>query len=142
MIHEVISKWHLHMAGKLPGGLDELLDDDVVFLSPIVFTPQEGKAITKLYLQAAGQTLPGEKKISDSANETDKSFRYIKEVLNGNTAVLEFETYVEGKYVNGIDMITCNDAGKITEFKVMIRPLQAINLVHKQMGEMLERMKP
>ena len=142
MIHEVISKWHLHMAGKLPGGLDELLDDDVVFLSPIVFAPQEGKAITKLYLQAAGQTLPGEKKISDSANETDKSFRYIKEVLNGNTAVLEFETYVEGKYVNGIDMITCNDAGKITEFKVMIRPLQAINLVHKQMGEMLERMKP
>jgi hypothetical protein len=142
MIHEVISKWHLHMGGKLPGGLDELLDDDVVFLSPIVFTPQEGKAITKLYLQAAGQTLPGEKKISDSANETDKSFRYIKEVLNGNTAVLEFETYVEGKYVNGIDMITCNDAGKITEFKVMIRPLQAINLVHKQMGEMLERMKP
>lgn len=142
MINEVISKWHLHMAGKLPGGLDELLDDDVVFLSPIVFTPQEGKAITKLYLQAAGQTLPGEKKISDSANETDKSFRYIKEVLNGNTAVLEFETYVEGKYVNGIDMITCNDAGKITEFKVMIRPLQAINLVHKQMGEMLERMKP
>ncbi len=142
MIHEVISKWHLHMAGKLPGGLDELLDDDVVFLSPIVFTPQEGKAITKLYLQAAGQTLPGEKKNSDSANATDKSFRYIKEVLSGNTAVLEFETYVEGKYVNGIDMITCNDAGKITEFKVMIRPLQAINLVHKQMGEMLERMKP
>ena len=130
------------MAGKLPGGLDELLDDDVVFLSPIVFTPQQGKAITKLYLQAAGQTLPGEKKSSESNPSTDKSFRYIKEVLSGNTAVLEFETYVEGKYVNGIDMITCNDAGKITEFKVMIRPLQAINLVHKQMGEMLERMKP
>jgi hypothetical protein len=61
MIHEVIEKWHLHMKGQLPGGLDELLDDNVVFISPIVFTPQEGKAITKLYLQAAGQTLPGEK---------------------------------------------------------------------------------
>lgn len=142
MIHEVINKWHQHMAGTLPGGLDELLDDDVVFLSPIVFTPQQGKAITKLYLQAAGQTLPGEKKSTNSDSEADKSFRYIKEVLHGNTAVLEFETYVEGKYVNGIDMITCNDSGKITEFKVMIRPLQAINLVHKQMGEMLERMKP
>ena len=59
MIHEVIEKWHLHMKGQLPGGLDELLDDNVVFISPIVFTPQEGKAITKLYLQAAGQTLPG-----------------------------------------------------------------------------------
>ena len=142
MIHDVIGKWHLHMKGQLPGGLDELLDDDVVFISPIVFTPQEGKAITKLYLQAAGQTLPGETKSSVTPTSDDKSFRYIKEVLSGNTAVLEFETYVEGKYVNGIDMITCNDAGKITEFKVMIRPLQAINLVHKQMGEMLERMKP
>jgi hypothetical protein len=135
MIHEVIEKWHLHMKGQLPGGLDELLDDNV-------FTPQEGKAITKLYLQAAGQTLPGEKKASGSPTNDDKSFRYIKEVLSGSTAVLEFETYVEGKYVNGIDMITCNEQGKITEFKVMIRPLQAINLVHKQMGEMLERMKP
>ena len=135
MIHEVIEKWHLHMKGQLPGGLDELLDDDVVFISPIVFTPQEGKAITKLYLQAAGQTLPGEKQSSGSPTNDDKSFRYIKEVLSGSTAVLEFETY-------GIDMITCNDEGKITEFKVMIRPLQAINLVHKQMGEMLERMKP
>jgi hypothetical protein len=142
MIHEVIEKWHLHMKGQLPGGLDDLLDDDVVFISPIVFTPQEGKAITKLYLQAAGQTLPGEKELAGSPNTDNKAFRYIKEVLSGSTAVLEFETYVEGKYVNGIDMITCNDKGKITEFKVMIRPLQAINLVHKQMGEMLERMKP
>jgi hypothetical protein len=142
MIHEVIEKWHLHMKGQLPGGLDELLDDDVVFISPIVFTPQQGKAITKLYLQAAGQTLPGEKKSSGSPTEDDKSFRYIKEVLSGSTAVLEFETYVEGKYVNGIDMITCNEAGKIVEFKVMIRPLQAINLVHKQMASMLEHMKP
>jgi hypothetical protein len=107
-----------------------------------VFTPQEGKAITKLYLQAAGQTLPGEKRSSGSSTNDEKSFRYIKEVMSGNTAVLEFETYVDGKYVNGIDMITCNDTGKIIEFKVMIRPLQAINLVHKQMGEMLERMKP
>ena len=142
MIEEVIGKWHLHMKGQLAGGLDELLDDDVVFISPIVFTPQEGKTITKLYLQAAGQTLPGEKKSSGTTASDDKAFRYIKEVMSGNTAVLEFETFVEGKYVNGIDMITCNEAGKIIEFKVMIRPLQAINLVHKQMGEMLERMKP
>ena len=142
MINEVIDKWHLHMKGQLPGGLDELLDDYVVFISPIVFTPQECKAITKLYLQAAGQTLPGEKKSSGSPTNDDKSFRYIKEVISGSTAVLEFETYIDGKYVNGIDMITCNDKGKIVEFKVMIRPLQAINLVHKQMGEMLERMKP
>ena len=139
MIHDVIERWHLHIRGQLPGGLDELLDDDVVFYSPIVYTPQAGKAITTLYLSAAGQTLPGEK--TSSTGDSSKGFRYTKQVLSGDTAVLEFETTVEGKYVNGVDIIRCNDAGKIAEFRVMIRPLQAINLVHRQMGEMLEKLK-
>ena len=138
MIHDVIERWHLHIRGQLPGGLDELLDDDVVFYSPVVYTPQAGKAITTLYLSAAGQTLPGEK--TSSTGDSSKGFRYTKQVLSGDTAVLEFETTVEGKYVNGVDIIRCNDAGKIVEFRVMIRPLQAINLVHRQMGEMLEKL--
>jgi len=144
-IHAVIERWHAHTRGELANGLDELLHDDVVFYSPIVFTPQRGKAITTLYLQAAGQTLPGEKTSTMSqagSDDVPKGFRYTKEILDGHHAVLEFETTVEGKYVNGIDMITCDDNGKITEFRVMIRPLQAINLVHKQMGEMLERIHP
>ena len=143
-INAVIERWHAHMRGELTNGLDQLLHDDVVFYSPIVYTPQRGKAITTLYLQAAGQTLPGEKpqrQTGTDAVDTSKGFRYTKEILDGYNAVLEFETTIEGKYVNGIDMITCNDAGKITEFRVMIRPLQAINLVHKQMGEMLDKMK-
>ncbi len=140
MIQEVVDKWHRHMRGELPGGLDELLDDDVIFYSPIVYTPQVGKAITTLYLSAAGQTLPGDK--SATASDPAKRFRYTKQVVAGDTAVLEFETSVEGKYVNGVDIIRCNEAGKIVEFRVMIRPLQAINLVHRQMGEMLEKMKP
>jgi hypothetical protein len=139
-IEPVIKKWHANMRGELPGGLDELLDDDVVFYSPIVYTPQEGKAITKLYLQAAGQTLPGD--ASKGGDSSGSRFRYTKEVLAGDTAVLEFETTVEGKYVNGVDIIRCNDEGRIIEFRVMIRPLQAINLVHQQMAAMLERMKP
>lgn len=139
MIHDVIERWHLHLRGQLLGGLDELLDDDVVFYSPIVYTPQVGKAITTLYLSAAGQTLPGEK--TSSSGDSSKGFHYTKQVLSGDTAVLEFETTVEGKYVNGVDIIRCNDAGKIVEFRVMIRPLQAVNLVHRQMGEMLEKMK-
>ena len=145
MIKPVIEKWHAHLRGELPGGLDELLDDDVVFFSPIVFTPQEGKAITKMYLQAAGQTLPGDKSDSSTSGSGSGSgggFRYTKTVLAGDTAVLEFETTVEGKYVNGVDIIRCNDAGRIIEFRVMIRPLQAINLVHQQMAAMLETMKP
>ncbi len=142
-IDAVLEKWHEHLRGRLPGGLDELLDDDVVFYSPIVYTPQEGKAITKLYLQAAGQTLPGDSsEPSKTSGDGPGRFRYTKTVTTGDTAVLEFETTVEGKYVNGVDIIRCNDAGRIVEFRVMIRPLQAINLVHAQMKAALERMKP
>lgn len=144
MIEQVIEKWHAHMRGELPGGLDELLDDDVVFYSPIVYTPQEGKAITTLYLQAAGQTLPGDPATapSERGDAPRGGFHYTKSVLAGDTAVLEFETTVGGKYVNGVDIIRCNDEGRIVEFRVMIRPLQAVNLVHEQMAAMLERMKP
>ncbi len=141
MIEAVIAKWHANLRGQLPGGLDELLDDDVVFYSPIVFTPQAGKAITKLYLQAAGQTLPGEASDESSAS-TPSGFHYTKEVLADDTAVLEFETTVAGKYVNGVDIIRCNEHGRIVEIRVMIRPLQAINLVHQQMAAALERIQP
>lgn len=143
MIEQVVEKWHLYMRGQLEGGLDSLLADGCVFYSPIVFTPQVGKEITKLYLQAASQTLPGDKASDDKkSSDSDGKFRYVKEVMSGNTAVLEFETTVEGKYANGVDIITCNNAGQIVEFKVMFRPLQAINAVHRQMGAMLEKMSP
>src|SRR4051812_31602253 len=144
MIEPVIEKWHANMRGELPGGLDELLDDDVVFYSPIVYTPQRGKEITKLYLQAAGQTLPGEKPapVASGGDAASTRFHYTKIVMTGDTAVLEFETSVEGKYVNGVDIFRCNEAGRIVEIRVMLRPLQAINLVHQQMGRALEAMKP
>ena len=141
MIEGVIERWRLHMKGQLPGGLDELLDDDVVFYSPVVYTPQEGKAITKLYLQAATQTLPGDT-AGGERSSSGGGFRYTKEVLSGDTAVLEFETTVQGKYVNGVDIIRCNDAGRIVEFRVMLRPLQAVNVVHEQMRAALESMNP
>lgn len=143
MIEQVIERWHAHLRGELPGGLDELLDDDVVFYSPIVYTPQEGKAITTMYLEAAGQTLPGDGAGAGSGDTHTGAgrFRYTKQVLAGDTAVLEFETTVDGKYVNGVDIIRCNDDGRIVEFRVMIRPLQAVNLVHQQMAAMLERMQ-
>jgi hypothetical protein len=140
VIKPVIDKWHAYLRGQLPGGLDELLDDDVVFYSPIVYTPQQGKAITTLYLQAAGMTLPGDSAVSSGGGAG--GFHYTKEVLADDTAVLEFETTIEGKYVNGVDIIRCNDEGRIVEFRVMIRPLQAVNLVHQQMAATLERMKP
>ena len=129
-IQRCVENWHRHVRGELPGGLDAVLADDVVFLSPIVFSPQRGKELTKLYLNAAGATLGDESK-----------FRYVKQILSGHHAVLEFETELAGKYVNGIDMLTCNDEGRITEFKVMVRLLQAINLLHQQMAAMLKQMQ-
>ena len=141
VIDQVVEKWHAHMRGQLAGGLDELLDDDVVFYSPIVYTPQEGKAITKMYLQAAGQTLPGDGTKAPKDDGGSGRFRYTKIVTTGDTAVLEFETTVQGKYVNGVDIIRCDGDGKIVEFRVMIRPLQAVNMMHEQMMTMLERMK-
>ena len=141
MIEETVAKWHAHLAGALPGGLDVLLHDDVVFYSPIVYTPQQGKAITTRYLQAAGQTLPGDRPDGDAAGDGPSGgFRYTKQVLAGDVAVLEFETTVEGKYVNGVDIIRCDGDGRIVEFRVMIRPLQAVKLVHRQMAAMLETM--
>ncbi len=143
-IERCIADWHRVLRGELPGGLDELLEDDVVFYSPIVFTPQRGKDVTKLYLNAAGATL-GEGSVEEGASGANKpgggsKFRYVKQILSGHHATLEFETEMGGKYVNGIDLITCNDAGRIVEFKVMVRPLQAINLLHQQMAAMLEKM--
>ncbi len=145
MIESTIEKWHNHLRGKHPGGLDDLLADDVVFLSPVVFTPQNGKEITKAYLNAAFVTLGGddgekERRAADAA-AGKASFGYTKQVLSGNHAVLEFETEMNGKYVNGVDIITCNDEGKIVEFKVMIRPLQAVNAVHQAMAAMLAQMR-
>ena len=138
MIEKVIENWHRHIRGEFPGGLDELLADDVVFYSPIVFTPQKGKEITKMYLGAAGNTIGGDEKQVGGGGST---FRYTKEILSGNHAMLEFESRIDGKYLNGVDIISCNAEGKISEFKVMIRPLQAINATHKAMAAMLEKMQ-
>jgi hypothetical protein len=142
-IHDCVERWHRCITGTLPGGLDALLHPDCVFFSPIVFTPQRGREVTKLYLTAAGSALAGAAPDpSQSGFDVggSSSFRYVKQICQGHHAMLEFESEVEDKYVNGVDIITCDDAGLITEFKVMIRPLQAVNLVHAQMKSTLERL--
>ena len=138
-----VEKWHDIM--KNPGSnvsekLDELLDDDVIFFSPVVFTPQKGKDITKLYLAAAGGVFSSDKDKQETKPKESK-FRYIKEIVQDNYACLEFETEINGIYVHGIDLITWNEENKITEFKVLVRPLQAVNTLHQMMGEMLDKLK-
>ena len=138
-----IEKWHDIMksgGSNAKEKLDNLLHDDVVFYSPVVFTPQKGKEITKLYLAAASGVFSTDKKNPNSEKKESK-FKYVKEVVTGNTACLEFETEMNGIYVNGIDLISWDDEDKITEFKVLIRPLQAVNTIHEMMGKMLDQLK-
>ncbi len=140
MIEQNMKRWHAHMRGELPGGLDELLADDCVFFSPVVFTPQKGKDLTRMYLSAAGSTF-GDGDTDQQPGQPGSKFRYTKEILGEHHAVLEFESEIEGTYINGIDMISWNGAGQICEFKVMIRPLQAVNMLHAKMKAMLEKMQ-
>ena len=123
---ELIHKWHEVVKGDDPKLLDELLVENAVFSSPVVFKPLEGKAITMMYLQAAGDSFNMEK------------FKYTKEIHDGMNSVLEFETYIDDISVNGIDMIEWNKEGKISNFKVMIRPFKAVQKVQEKMVEALE----
>lgn len=120
-----IHRWHEMVRARSPRGLDTLLADGAVFHSPVVHTPQVGKAITAKYLTAAFFVF---------FNDT---FRYVREVRSGHDAILEFEVTLDDIAINGVDMIRCNDAGQITDFKVMIRPLKAINHIHQKMAAML-----
>ena len=123
----VIQRWHQVVRSKDAAGLQAILADDAVFESPVVHTPQQGKAITFQYLHAALHVL------------NNDSFTYLNEWQAERSAVLEFQSTIEGVVVNGVDMIHWNDAGLITHFKVMVRPLKAVNKLHGMTGRMLER---
>ncbi len=122
----VLRDWHQVVASRDMAALDRLLADDVVFHSPVVHTPQRGKSLTRQYLTAAMQVLGG------------PGFRYVREVWSDTDAVLEFVNEMDGITLNGVDMIRWNSDGQIVDFKVMIRPLKAVNLLHQKMGEMLQ----
>ncbi|QNK68690.1 nuclear transport factor 2 family protein [Variovorax sp. PAMC26660] len=122
---DTLATWHRLVKERDLAGLDALLDDEAVFHSPVVHKPQVGKSITKKYLSAAFQVFFNE------------SFRYVRELKGAHDAVLEFELELDGIVINGVDMIKWNEAGRITEFKVMLRPLKAVNLIHQKMGAQL-----
>jgi hypothetical protein len=123
-----VEQWHALLQSQSVADLDDLLADDAVFHSPIVHSPQKGKELTKLYLTAAYHVLFG------------ANFRYVREVVSEDNAVLEFNAEIDGIHINGVDMLHWNADGKIDDFKVMIRPLKAINLLHGMMRKMLEQM--
>lgn len=119
--------WHEMLRQRDLGRLDEVLAEHCVFVSPIVHTPQHGRDLTRFYLTGA-------------LNVFNDSFKYVKEIVTAEHAVLEFTCEVDGIVVNGVDIMTFDEAGKIIEFKVMVRPLKAVNLMHARMRAMLETM--
>jgi len=127
MSHPTIDAWHELVRKRNATGLDDILAEDTVFHSPVVHTAQKGKRLTKLYLSAAMMVLG------------DGNFSYVREVVGESDAVLEFTAEVDGIHINGVDMIHWNADGKIDDFKVMIRPLKAVNLLHGLMKQMLAR---
>ena len=121
-----LDQWYEYVKSHDPGALRNLLHPDAVFESPIVHSPQRGREITFKYLTVALNVLGG------------PGFKYVGELARRQRRGLEFENEIEGVKINGVDIITFSDDGKlITHFKVMIRPLKAINLVHRLMGEQL-----
>ena len=124
----VIDAWHALVRQRDMAALDRLLADDVVFHSPVVHTPQRGKAITLAYLAGVMQVL------------NTPAFRYARQIVGPDDALLEFVTEIDGLTINGIDLIHWNAAGQIDDFKVMVRPLKAVNAVHAAMAAMLQKL--
>ena len=125
----VLGRWHAFVDTPRLEILNEILDDDCVFYSPVVFRPQTGKFLTSMYLISAAEVFKG------------GDFHYISKTCEGPSAVLEFVCTVDGVEINGVDMIQFNEKGLITAFKVMVRPLKAINFLHARMKEMLDQLK-
>ena len=123
--HDGVAAWHAYMQTGDAEALKELLAADAVFHSPVVHTPQEGRDKVFAYLHAASHVLGGD------------NFRYLREIVDGDQAMLEFHSELDGIQINGVDIVRWNDDGKIIDFKVMVRPLKAINKVWEKMGAML-----
>ncbi|MBU2587786.1 MAG: nuclear transport factor 2 family protein [Alphaproteobacteria bacterium] len=130
MSRDNLARWHAYIdAGSDPDALLALLADDAVFHSPVVHTPQVGKPVVMAYLVAASHVLG------------NASFRYVRELVDGNEMMLEFVTELNGVTVNGVDIICWNADGMISDFKVMVRPLKAINAVWEMMAAQLAAAK-
>ena len=139
---KVVKNWHRAMKSKDAETWDELLGEDVVFYSPVVFSPQKGKKITMMYLMAATSVFGSADVDSESTRDaqTESRFRYVNEIIGESSAVLEFESEIDGTYINGADLLRWDENHKLVEVKVMVRPLQAVNMLHQKMKLMLESM--
>ena len=125
--HQGVAAWHAYMeSGGDADLLSAQLADDAVFHSPVVHSPQEGKAKVMMYLLSAAKVLGND------------SFTYVREIIDGNDALLEFTSEIDGIKINGIDLIRFDENGKIIDFKVMVRPVKAVNKLWEMMAAQLQ----
>lgn len=124
-----LALWHEFVEQRNVSRLGDLIADDAILHSPVVWTPQKGKMIVSMYLTAAASII---------AND---HFKYVREITNDEHGILEFTTVIDGVTVEGVDMLTFDEEGKLKDIKVMVRPLKAMQIVHQKMGEFLEQMK-
>jgi hypothetical protein len=128
MTDSPLERWHEVVRTRNPALLNRVLAQDATFHSPVVFRPQQGRDMVALYLTGAMHVL------------VNQHFRYVRQIVDGAAAALEFETEIDGVHVNGVDLITWDEQGQIGDFKVMIRPLKAVTTVRERMAAMLERL--
>lgn len=126
---EPLTRWHAIAEARDPSGLAGLLADDVVFRSPAVHTPQEGRALTTAYLTAAIAVL-------------GPTLTYLREWYDASSAVLEFRAELEGLTVHGIDMLTWGEDGRLTDFTVMVRPVKGLQKLIELMAAELAARQP
>jgi len=127
MTPDPLALWHHMVETRDLSGIEDLLAEDAVFQSPVLHQPQAGRALTAKYLRAAMVVL------------NNDTFRYVGEWRAERSAVLEFTLSLGPIAVNGVDIIHWNEAGHITLFKVMMRPLKALNTVIPLMAAQLAR---
>jgi len=128
MSETVIQRWHSFVENPDPAILSQLIADDAVFHSPVVHTPQVGKPLCMMYLMGAMQVF------------SQGKFQYTNQWDNQNGSVLEFQAEIDGIAINGVDLVRWNDDQQIVEFKVLVRPLKGVNMIHQKMKAMLESM--
>ena len=121
-----LDSWHEIIRNGDASALDTLIADDAVFHSPVVHTPQVGKAIVVKYLTAAANVL------------LDESFKYLREIVDERQAMLEFQVTLDDIVINGVDHIRWNDNNQIIEFKVWVRPLKGMQKLHQAMAKQLQ----
>jgi SnoaL-like domain len=125
---EGLAKWHKFVSEKDTQSLSEALADDVLFRSPAIWKPKDGKASAMLYLSSAARVLA--------------DFTYHRQFVGDNAVVLEFSARVGQLNVKGVDIIQFNAEGQIVDFEVMVRPANGLQALAAGMAQQLASVDP